>query len=98
MTKRLRGFRMLLAGVLTIAVLSAAVYIALAAEHDCTGECCTVCRQRSICENMLRSRAPAAVTVAVAAAPADTLCETALPRAVHLPADTLVSRKVKLSD
>ena len=56
MTKKFRFMVRLLAVVLAVAMLSSAVYIAVKADHDCSGDDCAICRQISICEN-LRTKA-----------------------------------------
>ena len=55
MTKKFRFMVRLLAVVLAVVMLSSAVYIAVEADHDCSGDDCAICRQISICENLLKS-------------------------------------------
>ena len=52
MTKKFRFMVRLLAVVLAVVMLSSAVYIAVEADHDCSGDDCAICRQISICENL----------------------------------------------
>ena len=73
MTKKFRFMVRLLAVVLAVVMLSSAVYIGVEADHDCSGDDCAICRQISICENLLKSLglagAAAAKTAAVRYAP-----------------------------
>ena len=55
MTKKFRFMVRLLAVVLAVVMLSSAVYLAVEADHDCSGDDCAICRQISICENLLKS-------------------------------------------
>ena len=55
MTKNLCFMTRLLAAVLAVVMLSSAVYLAVEADHDCSGDDCAICRQISICENLLKS-------------------------------------------
>ena len=71
MTKKLRFLTGLLAATLAVVLLSSAVYLALASDHDCAGEDCAVCRQISACENLLKTLGLAGAAAAkTAAAPA----------------------------
>ena len=45
MTKKLRLITGLLAAVLAAVMLSSAVYIAVEANHNCSGEDCAICHQ-----------------------------------------------------
>ena len=55
MTKKLRLITGLLAAVLAAVMLSSAVYIAVEANHNCSGEDCAICHQLQVCENLLKS-------------------------------------------
>ena len=55
MTKKPCFMTRLLAAVLAVVMLSSAIYIAVEANHDCSGDDCAICRQISICENLLKS-------------------------------------------
>ena len=98
MTKKLRFLTGLLAAVLTVVMLSSAVYIAVEADHDCSGEDCAICHQISTCENLLRSLGFAGTAAAVTAAFTYTLCKAVLPCTEMIGTLTLVSLKVKLSN
>lgn len=45
MTKNLCFMTRLLAAVLAVVMLSSAVYLAVEADHDCSGDDCAICRQ-----------------------------------------------------
>ena len=96
MTKKFRFMTGLLAAVLAVVMLSSAVYIAVEADHDCSGEDCAVCRQISACENLLKSLGFAGATAAITAAFIYTLCKAVLPCTETNGTLTLVSLKVKL--
>ena len=55
MTKKLCFMTRLLAAVLAVVMLSSAIYIAVEANHNCSGEDCAICHQLQICENLLKS-------------------------------------------
>ena len=55
MTKKSRLITGLLAAVLAAVMLSSAVYIAVEANHNCSGEDCAICHQLQVCENLLKS-------------------------------------------
>ena len=68
MTKKFRFMTRLLAAVLAVVMLSSAVYLAVEADHDCSGDDCAICRQISICENLLKSLGLAGAAAAISAA------------------------------
>ena len=97
MTKKFRLITRLLAAVLAAVMLSSAVYIAVEANHNCSGEDCAICHQLQVCENLLKSiglAGAAAVFAAVRYAP----CSVIPSCAELVRTFTLVSLKVKLSD
>ena len=98
MAKRFRFLTGLLAAVLTVVMLSSAVYIAAEADHDCSGENCAICHQINVCENLLRVLGFAGVAAAITAAFTYTLCKAVLPCTETNGTLTLVSLKVKLSN
>ena len=98
MTKKLRFLTRLLAATLAVVLLSSAVYLALASDHDCASEDCAVCRQISACENLLKTLGLAGAAAAVSAAFTYTVCRAILPCAETSGTLTLVSLKVKLSN
>ena len=98
MTKKLCFMTRLLAAVLAVVMLSSAVYLAVEANHDCSGEDCAICRQISICENLLKSLGLAGAAAAITAAFTYTVCRAILPRAEMNGTLTLVALKVKLSN
>ena len=75
MTKKLCFMTRLLAVVLAVVMLSSAVYIAVEADHDCSGDDCAICRQISICENLLKSLGLAGAAAAITAAFTYTVCK-----------------------
>ena len=98
MTKKLCFMTRLLAAVLAVVMLSSAVYIAVEADHDCSGDDCAICRQISICENLLKSLGLAGAAAAITAAFTYTMCKAILPCAEMTDTLTLVALKVKLSN
>ena len=98
MTKKLCFMTRLLAAVLAVVMLSSAIYIAVEANHDCSGDDCAICRQISICENLLKSLGLAGAAAAISAAFTYTVCRAILPRAEMNGTLTLVALKVKLSN
>ena len=98
MTKKFRFLTGLLAAVLAVVMLSSAAYIAVEADHDCSGEDCAICHQIDACLNSLRELSLAGVAAAVTAAFTYTLCKAVLLCAETIGTLTLVSLKVKLSD
>ena len=98
MTKKFRFMVRLLAVVLAVVMLSSAVYIAVEADHDCSGDDCAVCRQISACENLLKSLGLSGVAAAITAAFTYTMCKAILPCTETIDTLTLVSLKVKLSN
>lgn len=98
MTKKLCFMTRLLAAVLAVVMLSSAVYLAVEANHDCSGDDCAICRQISICENLLKSLGLAGAAAAISAAFTYTVCRALLPRGETSGTLTLVSLKVKLSN
>ena len=98
MTKKLCFMTRLLAAVLAVVMLSSAIYLAVEADHDCSGEDCAICRQISICENLLKSLGLAGAAAAITAAFTYTVCRAVLPCAEMSGTLTLVALKVKLSN
>ena len=98
MTKKFRFMTRLLAVVLAVVMLSSAVYLAVEANHDCSGEDCAICRQISICENLLKSLGLAGAAAAITAAFTYTMCKAILPCTEMTGTLTLVALKVKLSN
>ena len=98
MTKKLCFMTRLLAAVIAVVMLSSAIYLAVEADHDCSGDDCAICRQISICENLLKSLGLAGAAAAISAAFTYTVCRAILPRAEMNGTLTLVALKVKLSN
>ena len=98
MTKNLCFMTRLLAAVLAGVMLSSAGYLAVEADHDCSGDDCAICRQISICENLLKSLGLAGAAAAITAAFTYTVCRAILPCAEMNGTLTLVALKVKLSN
>ena len=97
MTKKFRFMVRLLAVVLAVVMLSSAIYIAVEANHDCSGDDCAICRQISICENLLKSLGLAGACAAITVAFTYTMCRAILPCAETIGTLTLVALKVNLS-
>ena len=98
MTKKPCFMTRLLAAVLAVVMLFSAVYIAVEADHDCSGEDCAICRQISICENLLKSLGLAGTAAAISAVLTYTVCRAILPCTEMIGTLTLVSLKVNLSN
>ena len=98
MTKNLCFMMRLLAVVLAVVMLSSAVYLAVEADHDCSGDDCAICHQIGVCENLLKSLGLAGAAAAISAAFTYTMCKAILPCAEMNGTLTLVALKVKLSN
>ena len=98
MTKKPCFITHLLAAVLAVVMLFSAVYLAVEADHDCSGEDCAICHQIGVCENLLKSLGLAGAAAAVTAAFTYTMCKAILPCAETTDTLTLVALKVKLSN
>lgn len=98
MTKKLCFMTRLLAAVLAVVMLSSAIYLAVEANHDCSGDDCAICRQISICENLLKTLGLAGAAAAISAAFTYTVCRAILPCTEMTDTLTLVALKVKLSN
>ena len=98
MTKKPCFMTRLLAAVLTVVMLFSAVYLAVEADHDCSGDDCAICHQISVCENLLKSLGLAGAAAAITAAFTYTVYRAILPCAETIDTLTLVSLKVKLSN
>ena len=53
MTKKTRMFTGLVAAAMALVLLFSALYIAVEADHSCTGEDCAVCCQITLCRQLL---------------------------------------------
>lgn len=88
----------MLALTVIVAMLFSVSYIAIEADHDCTGENCLTCCQISACENTLKSIGNAVLVVILAAFIG--ILMLTLPSFTKKMAfnTSLVTLKVKLSD
>ena len=75
MTKKLCFMTRLLAAVLAVVMLSSAVYLAVEANHDCSGDDCAICHQIGVCENLLKSLGLAGAAAVITAAFTYTMCK-----------------------
>ncbi|MFQ6831379.1 hypothetical protein [Butyricicoccus pullicaecorum] len=100
MKKHKRLFAALLVLAVAIVMLSSAVYIAVQADHDCTGTDCQICYHIASCQQTLRQAAltGSAAAAAAAAAVIYVLYGGLLCAARLFASCTLVSLKVKLSN
>ena len=98
MTKKFRFMVRLLAVVLAVVMLSSAVYLAVEADHDCSGEDCAICHQIGVCESLLKSLGLAGAAAVITVAFTYTMCRAILPCTEMIGTLTLVSLKVKLSN
>ena len=98
MPKRNRVLTVLLAAAVLFVMLSSACYIAIEADHDCTGDDCPICCQISVCENTLKSVGQAVLVVILAAFIGITMFS--MPSFAKKPTynTSLVTLKVKLSN
>ena len=98
MTKKFRFMTGLLAVVLAVVMLSSAIYLAVEADHDCSGEDCAICHQINVCENLFKSIGLASSAAATVTAILYILCRI-IPSCTEVARTfTLVSLKVKLSN
>ena len=98
MTKKPCFMTRLLAAVLAVVMLSSAVYLAVGAYLDCSGEDCAISHQIRVRENRLKSLGLAGAAAAISAAFTYTVCRAILPCAEMNGTLTLVALKVKLSN
>ena len=98
MTKKPCFITRLLAAVLAVVMLFSAVYIAVEADHDCSGEDCAICHQIGVCEHLQKSLGLAGAAAAITAAFTYTMCKAILPCAETTDTLTFVALKVKLSN
>lgn len=96
--KHKRLFAALLVLAVAIVMLSSAVYIAVQADHDCTGPDCQICYHIASCQQTLRQAALTGSAAVAAAAVIYVLCGGLLCAARLFASCTLVSLKVKLSN
>lgn len=98
MTRKFRLITRLLAAVLAAVMLSSAIYIAVEANHTCSGEDCAICHQLQVCENLLKSIGLVGAAAVFVATVRYALCRVIPSCAELVRTSTLVSLKVKLSD
>ena len=98
MTKQLCFMTRLLAAVLAVVMLSSAIYLAVEANLDCSGDECAICHQIGIYENLLKTLGLAGAAAAISAAFTYTMCRAILPCTEMIGTLTLVSLQVKLSN
>ena len=98
MTKKFRLITGLLAAVLAAVMLSSAVYIAVEANHNCSGEDCAICHQLNACQHFLKDLGFGGAAAAAVLSLTWFLLERVRTYVVRTPSLTLVSLKVKLSN
>ena len=98
MTKKVRVLTGLVAAAMALVLLFSALYIAVEADHSCTGEDCAVCRQITLCQQLLEGLGLAGAAAALTAVLPRLTRRVALPTAECAGVFTLVTLKVKLSD
>ncbi len=96
MTKRIRAISAVTAITVVFVLLFSILYIAVEADHDCTGENCPICEQIAICQQRLKQVSSGTAVIAFGLFAFFTLCVvqssyTALQRLC-----TLITLKVKL--
>ena len=98
MTKKFRLITGLLAALLAAVMLSSAVYIAVEANHNCSGEDCAICHQLNACQHFLKDLGFGGAAAAAVLSLTWFLLERVRTYVVRTPSLTLVSLKVKLSN
>lgn len=98
MGRQKRFLSIMLVALLAFAVLFSVAYVAEETDHDCIGAGCAVCQQISVCENLIKTVAGAALAAGAMAAVCFCVCKVMLARAECTRSSTLISLKVKLSD
>lgn len=87
-----------LALLVAFVMLFSVLYIALEADHDCSGDDCVICAQLQICGNLLRSLFLTAALLAAAGAFCTLAGFVAVEDSGFSRLHTLIALKVKLSD
>lgn len=81
MTKKTRMFTGLVAAAMALVLLFSALYIAVEADHSCTGEDCAVCCQITLCRQLLEGLGLAGTAAVLDGGPAPFYAPAALPTA-----------------
>lgn len=97
MTKK-RIMAVILAALVLIVMVSSSLYIAEHADHDCTGEDCSICQQIYLCTQTLKTLSLAVIAAAVFYAFSALLSITIRQVETACVPHTPVSLKVKLSN
>ena len=98
MSGKKRALALVTAFAVLFAMLFSVCFIAAELGHDCVGECCSACRQISICENVLKTLGVLTAAATVCGAVNFTALVFAPCAAKALPVPTPVFLKVKLSN
>lgn len=96
--KRNRILTLLVTILLLVALLSSALFIAVEADHDCTGTHCSVCAQIVVCQTILNQLAFCAGVLGILAVFRYLLLEKARRSQMYFCHATLITCKVKLSN
>lgn len=97
MTKK-RIMAVILTALVLIVMVSSSLYIAEHADHDCTGEDCSICQQIYLCTQTLKTLSLAVIAAAVFYAFSALLSITIRQVETACVPHTPVSLKVKLSN
>lgn len=97
MTKK-RIMTVILAALVLIVMVSSSLYIAEHADHDCTGEDCSICQQIYLCTQTLKTLSLAVIAAAVFYAFSALLSITIRQVETACVPHTPVSLKVKLTN
>ncbi len=97
MTKK-RIMAVILAALVLIVMVSSSLYIAEHADHDCTGEDCSICQQIYLCTQTLKTLSLAVIAAAVFYAFSALLSITIRQVETACVPHTPVSLKVKLTN
>ena len=98
MKKHLRIAKILLAVLLLAAMLCPLIFITAEADHDCTGEDCSICQQIYLCTQTLKTLSLAVIAAAVFYAFSALLSITIRQVETACVPHTPVSLKVKLTN
>lgn len=100
-SKKLK-YKRIAAGIIGIMMLFitlfSAFYIASEADHDCTGEDCSICACIQQCENTLHQTGDGAASQSAVIIPVVFMLVFAVLFVAVFPQGTLVSRKVRLNN
>ncbi len=95
---RKRTLAAIISALLAVVFALSLAYLAVEAEHHCTGKDCPVCHNIQVCIRVLTGTAGLCVLGALVLQSAVARATPFVPHPAALPAQTLVSLKVKLNN